>query len=75
MFTKINDSYIMRSSNANIENVEKVLEGKDTSKGMIIVYNEGVEPEEIIKQIKEKYNYNNEEIMQNLNAGQVIYVH
>ena len=75
MFTKINDSYIMRSSNANIENVKKVLEGKDTSKGMIIVYNEGVEPEEIIKQIKEKYNYNNEEIMQNLNAGQVIYVH
>jgi len=75
IFTKIENSYIMKNSNANINNVERVLEGKDTSNGMIIVYNEGVEPEEIIKQIKDKYNYTEEEIMQNLNAGQVVYIH
>ena len=75
IFTKIEDSYIMRSTNANIENVEKVLEGKNTSKGLIIVCNEGVQPENIIKQIKEKYNYSKDEIMQNLNAGKVFYVY
>lgn len=75
IFTKLEESYIMKYSQTNIENIQNVLKDKDTSGGIIFIYNEGVEPENIIKEIKETYHYETEEDIQNLNAGMVKYLH
>lgn len=75
IFTKLDNSYIMKYSNTNIDNIKKVLEGKDLSKGIIFIYNEGVEPDDIIREIKETYNYSQQEEIQRLNCGDVIYLH
>ncbi len=74
IFTKLNESYIMKSSNATIENVSSVLKNKKTNNGLIVVYNEGVEPDKIVKQIMERYNYNKKEEVQKLNCGMVLYL-
>ena len=75
LFTEFEDSYIMKSSNASIENIENVMKDKDMSKGIVLVFNEGVDSDSIISQIKAKYNYSKDELMQNLNAGKVVYVY
>ena len=75
LFTEFEDSYIMRSSNASIENIENVMKDKDMSKGIVLVFNEGVDSDSIISQIKVRYNYSKDELMQNLNAGKVVYVY
>ena len=59
----------------SIENIENVMKDKDMSKGIVLVFNEGVDSDSIISQIKAKYNYSKDELMQNLNAGKVVYVY
>lgn len=78
MFTKIDESYIMSTTKANMENIENVLSGKNTSKGMIFIYNYGdaqADIDGIQKGIMEKYNYTEVEEVQQLNIGKVIYLH
>ena len=78
MLTKIDESYIMSSTKANIENIVNVLNAKDTSKGLIFVYNygnSGVDIDKIKNEIMGKYNYTQAEDVQLLNIGKVIYLH
>lgn len=75
IFTKLDESYIMKYSQTNIENIKEVLKNKDTSNGIIIVYNSGVEAQNILEQIKQTYNYSKEEDVQSLNAGMVKYLY
>ncbi len=75
IFTELDNSYIMKYSNASEENIKNVLRQKDTSKGIFFIYNEDVKYEDIVKQIKEIYNYKTEERVQDLNAGGVLYLH
>lgn len=75
IFTKLEESYVMKYSQTDIENIQNVLKDKDTSKGLILVYNEGVEAEEIIRAIQKTYNYKTNENMQRLNAGEVNYLY
>lgn len=78
MFTKIDESYIMSNTKANIENIQNVLKGKDISKGLMFIYNygdSGVDIDKIKNEIMEKYNYTQAEDVQALNIGRVIYLH
>ena len=75
IFTELDNSYIMKYSNASEENIKNVLRQKDTSKGIFFIYNEDVKYEDIVKQIKEIYNYKTDERVQDLNAGGVLYLH
>lgn len=75
IFTKLDESYIMKYSQTNIENIQEILKGKDTSHGIIFIYNEGVEPEKILEKIKQTYHYQTEEDIQKLNAGMVKYLY
>lgn len=75
IFTKLEESYIMKYSQTNLENIQNVLQEKDTSQGLILVYNGGVKAEDIIKQMKEAYHYKTEEDIQKLNDGMVKYLH
>lgn len=69
LFTIIDNSYIMNLKNANIENIQNVLSDKNIEKGIILVLNEGFERQDLINNIKEKFDFKNEEVIQNLNAG------
>lgn len=78
IFTKLDESYIMSNSQANKENIQKVLENKNTSRGLIFVYNYGDAPvdiEGLKSDIMNTYNYTEEEEIQELNIGKVIYLH
>ena len=74
LFTKIDNSYIMRLKNANEENIKKVFDGKDIENGILLICNEGYEREEIIKEVKEALGLKNEELIQNLNAGVILHL-
>ena len=74
IFTKLDESYIMKYSETTIENIQYVLKNKDTSRGLILITNEGVDVDKIIKKITDAYNYKTVEDMQNLNAGMVKYL-
>lgn len=74
IFTILDESYIMKYSQTTIENIQEVLKEKDTSKGLILLHNEGVEIEEITKQILETYDFETAEVMQRLNAGEIRYL-
>ena len=74
LFTKIDNSYIMRLKNANEENIKKVFDGKDTENGILLICNEGYDREAIIKEVKEALGLKNEELIQNLNAGVILHL-
>ena len=74
IFTILDESYIMKYNETTIENIQKVMKDKDISKGLIVVCNDGVDTDEVIKQIKETYNYQSEEEMQRLNCGTIKYL-
>lgn len=74
LFTKIDNSYIMRLKNANEENIKKVFDGKDIKNGILLICNEGYDREAIIKEVKESLGLKNEELIQNLNAGVILYL-
>ena len=75
IFTKLEESYIMKYSQASIENIQEALKDKDTSNGIIFVYNRDVKPEKILEEVKQTYNYQTEEDIQNLNSGKVKYLY
>ena len=75
IFTKLDESYIMKYSQASIENIQEALKDKDTSNGIIFVYNRDVKPEKILEEVKQTYNYQTEEDIQNLNSGKVKYLY
>lgn len=74
LFTKIDNSYIMRLKNANEENIKKIFDGKDIENGILLICNEGYEREAIIKEVKEALGLKNEELIQNLNAGVILHL-
>lgn len=74
LFTKIDNSYIMRLKNANEENIKKVFDGKDIENGILLICNEGYNREAIIKEVKESLGLKNEELIQNLNAGVILHL-
>ena len=74
LFTKIDNSYIMRLKNANEENIKKVFDGKNIENGILLICNEGYEREAIIKEVKEALGLKNEELIQNLNAGVILHL-
>lgn len=74
LFTKIDNSYIMRLKNANEENIKKVFDGKDIENGILLICNEGYDREAIIKEVKESLGLKNEELIQNLNAGVILHL-
>lgn len=75
IFTKLDESYIMKYSQTNIENIQNVLKDKNIQNGIILVCNEGVDTERVIKQIQETYNFKYKEEMQRLNCGIVNYLY
>lgn len=74
LFSKIDESYIAKDINYSKEEIEKILEGKDISKGIIIFINERENNEKIINNVKEYLNLKNAEKLKQLNGCDIYFL-
>ena len=74
LFSKIDESYIAKDINYSKEEIQKILEGKDISKGIIIFINERENNEKIINNVKEYLNLKNVEKLKQLNGCDIYFL-
>lgn len=75
MFTKINESYILKVKDASREKVQEILQNKDISNGIVVWVNEGFEKEQYLEMIKNSNNFKNCEHIQRMNACDIYYIY
>ena len=74
IFSIIENSYITENTEYTKENLQKILNDIDTSKGIFIFMNE-TQKEEILNTIKQLKNFSTCEYLNKLNATEIYYVH
>ena len=74
LFSKINESYIAKDIKYTKNNIAKILENKDISKGIVIFISENEKNEETIKKIVKELNFKNYEYLKRLNTCDVYYI-
>lgn len=74
LFAKLNESYIAKDIEYTETNIEKILDKKDISKGMVIFINEGQDNDNIINVVLRASGLNNCEYLKRLNACDVYYL-
>ena len=75
IFTKIDESYVAKDIDYTKENMQKILENKDVSKGIIIFINEGQESDKIVEQVSQFFGFKNSEHLKRLSSCEVYYIH
>lgn len=75
MFTKINESYILKVKDASTEKVQEILQNKDISNGIVVWVNEGFEKDQYLEMIKNSNNFKNCEHIQRMNACDIYYIY
>ena len=73
-FSIIDDSYIAKDIDCTEENIQKILENKDISKGMLIFINEE-HSEDVIDEIKKFLNYTDSDHLQRLTSCDAYYIY
>lgn len=74
LFATVDESYVAKDMEYTVENMQQILAGKDTQKGLVIFINEGQENDEILAVIKDATNLGNCEYLKRLNACDVYYL-
>ena len=74
IFSIIENSYIAENIEYTKENMEKILNNINTSKGIIIFINE-TQKEEILNIIKQTKNFENCDYINKLNATEIYYIY
>lgn len=74
LFATVDESYVAKDMEYTVDNVEKILNGKDTSKGLVIFINEGQENDYILEVVKQATNLTSCEYLKRLNACDVYYL-
>lgn len=74
LFSKIEESYIAKDIDYEKNNIQKILEGKDISKGIIIFINEEQNNENIIEKITKQLNFSNYEHLERLTKCDIYYL-
>ena len=72
LFSILDESYIAKDLECTQENIKQILDGKDTSKGIVVFINPGQENDDLLQVIKEAMNLN--EYLKRLNACDVYYM-
>ena len=73
-FSIIDDSYIAKDIDCTEENIQKILENKDISKGILIFINEE-HSKDVIDEIKKFLNYTNSDHLKRLTSCDVYYIY
>ncbi len=71
LFANIEESYIAKDIKCNKENIKKIMEGKDTKKGVLIFINDGQNNSKIIETISTSLELENKIYLKRLNACDV----
>jgi len=74
-FTKIGESYIMHHQEYTEKNFDKILAGKDLSKGLIVFANYGDGNEQYLKVLREATGLKEQEYIIRTNSSDVYYLH
>lgn len=74
LFATVDESYVAKDMEYTIENMNQILEGKNTSKGLVVFINEGQENDDILTVLKEATGIENSEYLKRLNACDVYYL-
>ena len=74
LFATVDEAYIAKDMEYTVENMKHILEGKDTSKGLVIFINEGQENDDILAVLIEATGLKNSEYLKRLNACDVYYL-
>ena len=75
LFSIIDESYIAKNINYTDYNIQKILENKDISKGILIFINEQQDNNTIIDKVKKNLNFTNYEHLQRLTSCDAYYIH
>ena len=75
LFSKIDESYIAKDIDYTENNIRKIFENKDISKGIILFINEKENNDIISNNVKDYLNFTNCEHIQKLNSCDVYYIH
>lgn len=73
LFSLVNESYIAKDMEYNIENMQKLLDGKDISNGVIVFINEGQQNDDILAILTEATSIDSCTWVKRLNACDVYY--
>ena len=74
LFATVNESYVAKDMEYTVDNMNQILDEKDTSKGLVIFINEGQENDDILAVLKEATGLKNSEYLKRLNACDVYYL-
>lgn len=74
LFATVDESYVAKDMEYTVENMQQILAGKDTQKGLVIFINEGQENDDILTVLKEATDLTNCEYLKRLNACDVYYL-
>ena len=74
LFATVDESYVAKDMEYTVENMKRILDGKDTSTGLVIFINEGQENDDILEVLKQATNLTNCEYLKRLNACDVYYL-
>lgn len=74
LFAIIDNSYIAKDENCDIDNIQNIMQGKDLSNGMLVFINEGQENDKIVETIKQATGLSESSYLKRLNACDVYYL-
>ena len=75
IFSKINESYIAKDIHFTDQNIQKIVENKDISRGVLIFINDGQNNQLIINTVKRSLNLMNCDYLQRLSSCDAYYIH
>ena len=74
LFATVDNSYIAKDLEYTEQNIQKILDNKDVSNGIVVFINGGQENDSIIEIVKKAMNFSNCEYLKRLNACDVYYL-
>ena len=75
IFSKINESYIAKDIYCNENTIQKIMENKDISNGIIILINDDQNNNFIIDTVKKSLNFTNCNYLQRLSSCDAFYIY
>ena len=74
LFATVDESYIAKDIEITEDNIQKILQDKNLSNGIIVFINEGQDNDYILEQVKESMNFESVEYLKRLNACDTYYL-
>ena len=74
LFSVINESYVAKDMESSNENINKIFENKDISKGIIVFINEGQDNDSILKVISDELKLEKITYLKRMNACDIYYI-